>query len=286
LNGANIPARELIDEPTNNRPGRGAQERRGREDHHGELHIFGLETVCHGASCDCEKSTSSDAVEEAAHQQGLDVLGHGAGNEPDEEEEEGGNVDRPATVELDKLSVLSRVMVGLIILRPIRHTSDNGARNMGPTANPSTNNERPKVAISREQSNSFMSCPYVVVYTDDVKVLARMSTAALTPPLESTYTQKQVKVVMKIDVHFCARLKFRGNSLSSGPFHRTSNGSVLVLVLSAVAVRVVPSFSSSSPPSSSSGWYIEKPSVTADLVRAICDLERLTDRLVPADGTG
>jgi hypothetical protein len=34
---------------------------------------------------------------------------------------------------------------------------------MGPKARPSTNSESPKVAISREQWNSFISCPYVVV---------------------------------------------------------------------------------------------------------------------------
>jgi hypothetical protein len=98
--GSGIPPRELVDEGSDNRSCRRAQKRRKGEDHHGKLDVLGLKKIGDRARRDSEERATGKAIEESAHNHGLNVLRDGAGNEPDEEEEQGADVDWPAAVEL------------------------------------------------------------------------------------------------------------------------------------------------------------------------------------------
>lgn len=70
-----------------------------------------IEQVTNSATGNTEECTSCQSIEKPTHKHRLDVLGHRAWNEPDEEQGERDDVDVPSAVELDKVSTspLSRM---------------------------------------------------------------------------------------------------------------------------------------------------------------------------------
>lgn len=63
-----------------------------------------VEEVPDSTSGDTQKRTTSNPVEEPGHQHGLNVPGHRTGDQPDQEEAEGNNIDPSSAVKLANVS--------------------------------------------------------------------------------------------------------------------------------------------------------------------------------------
>lgn len=64
-----------------------------------------IEQISDSAAGNTQKCTSCQPVEEPTHEHGLNVLCHGAWNEPDQEQSEGDDVYVSTAIELVQVSV-------------------------------------------------------------------------------------------------------------------------------------------------------------------------------------
>lgn len=96
--------------------------------HHWESELVSIKHVADSATSNTQESTSSETIEESAHEHGLGVLGDSTRNEPDQEEREGHDVDVTSAIELKV--VRSRKSLYMILNCGL--TSDNGLKNRGP----------------------------------------------------------------------------------------------------------------------------------------------------------
>lgn len=58
------------------------------------------EAVAHRSTGHAQESRSGEAIEESGHERRRHVLRYGAGDQPNEKEAVGNDIDRPAAVEL------------------------------------------------------------------------------------------------------------------------------------------------------------------------------------------
>mgnify|MGYP007115602958 CR=1 FL=1 len=72
--------------------------------HHWESELVSIEHVTDCATSNAQESTSSETIEESAHEHGLGVLCDSTRNEPDQEERERHDVDVTPTIELKVVS--------------------------------------------------------------------------------------------------------------------------------------------------------------------------------------
>lgn len=114
-----------------------------------------VEHVADGAAGDAQKGAAEEAVEEAGDEQRLCILGHGAGDNEDEDKGVCCDVYRSTSVELrdSQISGLAGDPGITSVTEIGRLTSDSGASSMGPNARPTTKVVRPRVATSREMWN-------------------------------------------------------------------------------------------------------------------------------------
>lgn len=129
-------------------------------EHHWETKLMSIKQITHSATSNTEECTACQSIEEAAHDHGLDVLRHCAGNEPDQEQRKGNNVDFPSAIELSIVSWLCPLCPLAPSNLGINHTSDNGLRKSGPIPNimsiktpiPSPTQQRTKTPDEKRQS--------------------------------------------------------------------------------------------------------------------------------------
>lgn len=79
-----------------------------------------IKQITHSAASNTEECTSCQSIEEAAYDHGLNVLRHCAGNEPDQEQRKGDDVDIPSAIELfivSRLCLLHQATLGSTIPR-------------------------------------------------------------------------------------------------------------------------------------------------------------------------
>ena len=65
-----------------------------------------IEQISDSAAGNTQKCTSCQPVEEPTHEHGLDVLRHGAWDEPDQEQCKGDDVDVSTAIKLAQVSIL------------------------------------------------------------------------------------------------------------------------------------------------------------------------------------
>ena len=75
-----------------------------RAKHHWESELVSIKHVTDCATSNAQESTSSETIEESAHEHGLGVLCDSTRNEPDQEERERHDVDVTPTIELKIVS--------------------------------------------------------------------------------------------------------------------------------------------------------------------------------------
>jgi hypothetical protein len=74
--------------------------RTGSIHHHGQAKFVFREHIAHCSSCNTQKCTSSESIEEARHQHGSDIFSDGAGDDPYQEEDIRVYINWTAAVEL------------------------------------------------------------------------------------------------------------------------------------------------------------------------------------------
>lgn len=83
-----------------------ANKRRTGIDHHWRTEFVTVEEIPDSATGDTEKCTTGDTIEETTDDHGLNILCHCTGNQPNEEESEGDDIDVSPAIELIKLAVI------------------------------------------------------------------------------------------------------------------------------------------------------------------------------------
>ena len=118
-------------------------------DQHRCLQRLSRKKIPNRTTSDTKEGASRHSIEKARDEHGLNILCDRARDEPDEEECERYNIDWSTPVELWKLVSEDKGIEESGI-----DTSDNGLSTIGPTPNPITKSDSPRVATICEHLNS------------------------------------------------------------------------------------------------------------------------------------